>query len=47
MACLYFDPGMGAEWNFAHETNETIDDIKRKNSLVKPTITNAEQTEEE
>jgi hypothetical protein len=25
----------------AHETNETIDDIRRKNSLVIPTITNA------
>jgi hypothetical protein len=29
-----------------HETNETIDDITRKNRLVKPAISNAEQTEE-
>jgi hypothetical protein len=32
-----------AEGGAADETNETIDDIRRKNSLVIPTITNAEE----
>ena len=30
----------------AHETNETIGDIRRKNTLATTTITNAEQTTE-
>jgi hypothetical protein len=31
----------------AHETNETIGDIRRKNTLVTTRVTNAEQTREE
>jgi hypothetical protein len=47
MACVHCEQKTGTEWIFARETNETIDDITRKNSLVTQTITNAEPTERE
>jgi hypothetical protein len=47
ISCVHFEQKTGIEWILAHETNETIDDITRKNSLVTQTVTNAEQTEQE
>jgi hypothetical protein len=33
--------------NYGHETNETIDDITRKNSLLKQIITNVDPNAQE